>query len=484
MDLKLPKFLKEISEGDKVAFEFPFFILYLRAITSGTLSRLAMIRFAAEKVIFKHIGKYLDKLIYLTKQWRYPQAKASEILSEEVPTDYFSTFLYKLSQSISSGEPTNKFIEREHKNWVAEYEATRSQSLDRLKNLSDAYLPMMSVTLFLTTTMLISTIFYEAESMIMLTILSVIIISFILYLISWLIYKAAKPEGILLEGQDEKPKWRKRVEIIAYICIAIAAGTLFLPVKDNFYRVTIAGILLTIGGGIGKYYVSKVKAREEDYPSFFRYMCSNLSVDIPLVEVVNAATETDFGTLNEPIMSLYNKLNMRVQPKVAWWSFETELDSQLIRRMNLIMTDTFYTGGNISKASKFLEDFFHTYITLRRKRYQAASYHTGILIPLYAVMAGLFGVIDGFFTALIDFVEKISEMVSFLSVPPMSFIRLFFVFALVLFALNNVYSLYNMEGDSRYTVLFYFGLQLSIGGILYIIVSGQVTKYLGSIATK
>lgn len=473
--------LKNLSVGDKVESEYPFFILYLRAVTSGVISRLLMLKAASEKSIFKHIGPYLNKILILTVEWRYPQARASEILSEEVPTKDFSEFLNKLSQSISSGEPINQFIEREHKTFMAEYEAARLQSIDRLKTLSDAYLPMMSVTLFLTTTMLISSIFYSADIMINLTILTAIMISFILYLISWLIFKSAKPDGILLE-QDEKSIRRRRMELIALGSLALAALSLLIPMQNNLQHIIVIGVLLLIPGALGKYYVHKIKKSEELYPGFLRFMGSNLSTDIPLLNVISEASETDFGILNSPIRSLYNRLRLRVDPRVAWWSFETELDSQLIRRMNLILTDTVYTGGNLTEASKFLENFCHTYTTIRRRRYAAVSYHTGILLPLYCVMAGMFATLDGFFTALEGFMNKISTMMSFLSPPPVDFMNFFFMFALVLFALNNVFSLYNMEGDSRFTMIFFMGLQLVLGGLIYLTVSAAVVSYLSGIA--
>ena len=61
--------------------------------------------------------------------------------------------------------------------------------------------------------------------------------------------------------------------------------------------------------------------------------------------------------------------------------------------------------------------------------------------------------------------------------------RLFFVFTLVLFAFNNVFSIYNMEGDSRFTVLYYTGMQMALGGTVYLIMSEAVANYLAGMAT-
>ncbi len=196
---------------------------------------------------------------------------------------------------------------------------------------------------------------------------------------------------------------------------------------------------------------------------------------------MKAATDVDFGSLNKAVKGLSNKLEMRVEPKVAWWSFETELDSQLIRRVNLIMTDTIATGGDITKSGKYIEEFYHNYATLRRNRYTAVGYHTGVVIPLFAVMGGLFGILNGFFASLTTFLAKIQGYVPFLVPPSAPFMRFFFIFSLCLFALNNVFSIYNMEGDSRFTILYFLGMQLLFGGILFMAISGTVGGLLGSV---
>jgi archaeal flagellar protein FlaJ len=474
--------IKNLTNKDKVESEYPFFLLYLMALATGTISRLVMLKVTSEKSIFKNISPYVSQILLLTSQWRYPQAKAVEFMSQRVPTKDFSKFLYKFSQSISSGEPLPPFIEREYKTYYAEYEARKTQSLDRLKTLSDAYLPLLSVTLFLCTTMLVSSIFYNAEAMIGLTIMAVVAISFMLYLISWMMFNSAKPDEIMIE-QEYKSTKRKRVETISLACIGAAIFSIVIPMPSYFYHIIVVGVLLFIPGFLGKRYISEIKKSEDNFPAFLRYLGSNLKVDIPLKEVIKEAIEIDFGALNQPIKDLYNRLEMRVEPKVAWLSFETDVDSRLIQRANVVMTDTLATGGDVNQTSKLLEDFYHTYTSLRRKRYTAASYHTGIVIPLYAVMAALFATLDGFFSSLSLFMSKISVMVDFIATPPIDFMRFFFMFTLTLFALNNVFSVYNVEGDSRFTMLFYLGIQLAVAGVLYIVINSAVLGYLGTMTS-
>lgn len=473
--------MEGLSKGDKVESEYPFFLLYLRSLTSGTITRLSMIKMASEKAVFSNMAPFLNKILVLSTVWRYPQAKAVEFMSQRVPTKDFSRFLYKFSQSISSGEPLPPFIEREWKSWFAEYDAHKNQSIDRLKSLSDAYLPLMSVTLFLCTTMLISSVFYNPESMVSLAIMAVVAISFMLYLISWMIFKAAQPDEILID-QGLKSTKRNLLEKVAFIGLGLAGLSLLVPMESNFHHLIVVGILTFIPGLLGKRYVNNIRKIEEEFPTFLRFLGSNLKVDIPLKGIMIEALEIDFGPLNTYIKDLTKRLEMRVEPKLTWLSFETDIDSRLIQRVNIIITDTLASGGSIDQSSRYLEEFYHVYSQIRRRRYSCVSYHVGIMIPLYVVMAGLFATLDGFFSSLASFIGKISTMVDFMATPPIDFMRFFFMFTLVLFALNNVFSIYNMEGDSRFTMMYYLGMQLTLGGIFYLAIFGAVSGYLGTFA--
>jgi archaellum biogenesis protein FlaJ (TadC family) len=96
-------------------------------------------------------------------------------------------------------------------------------------------------------------------------------------------------------------------------------------------------------------------------------------------------------------------------------------------------------------------------------------------------MCTLFAIVYGFFDSLEDIIIKMSSMVDILSIPDLPFMELFFLFAIVLFAFNNVFSLYNMEGESRFTISFYFGLQLTIGATIYALVSNLIMTTLTSV---
>jgi len=443
---------------------------------------MELLKTASEKIIFKNIGRFLKRIITLVTEWRYSQAEACSNLSEAVPSKTLGSFLYRLSQSINSGEAINTFVEREYKNFSASYYENKMQAIERLKATCDTFLSLESVTLFLCVTILISSIFFSPELMITLSILTVVTLSAILFFLSWYIFKLSKPDGILAEA-EVKPKRRRQLEYVGLSSLAIAAKV-FLILLQRFplsYCLIGAGIPMLLAGALGKIYVSKIKKREEEYPAFLRYVASNCAVEVPVIMALKGIQETGFKYIGKAIRRLYAKLKMRVEPRVAWWSFEVELDSKLIQRINEIFVDTLYTG-NLARVAKILEEFYFTYVTIRRRRYQVVSYLVNVLAPLYAAIAGVLAVINGFFVALSEFMMQISAFISFLTPPPVDFMNFFFTFLLVALALNNSIAIYTMEGDSRFTILFYIGLFLTCGGATFSAINTATYNYLSSIA--
>ncbi|RLB79426.1 MAG: hypothetical protein DRH17_13830 [Deltaproteobacteria bacterium] len=238
---------------------------------------------------------------------------------------------------------------------------------------------------------------------------------------------------------------------------------------------------MLLAGALGKIYVSKIKKREEEYPAFLRYVASNCAVEVPVIMALKGIQETALKYIGKAMRRLYAKHKMREERRVAWWSFEVELDSKLIQRVNEIFVDTLYTG-NLARVAKILEEFYFTYITIRRRRYQVVSYLVNVLVPLYAAIAGVLAVINGFFAALSEFMMQISAFISFLTPPPVDFMNFFFIFHLVALALNNSIAIYTMEGDSRFTILFYIGLFLTCGGAMFSVINMATYNYLSSIA--
>ena len=356
------------------------------------------------------------------------------------------------------------------------------RAVERLRVMSDSLLSLESVTLLLCVIMIVSSVFFSPEVMITLAITSVIAISAFLFFLSWLIFTLAKPDGLFAESKI-KPKRRRMIERCALLVIFVPILLILGPLRSYPHPVWLAavGASLFSAGILGKHYASKVKKREEEYPAFMRHIISNCVGGVPVITALKGIDYDEFKHIGKAIKRLYAKLRMRVEPKIAWWSFVVELDSRLIQRVNTVLIDSLNVG-TLRRAGKIIEEFYSMYVMLRRRRYQVVSYLVNILVPLYAAIAGVFATIAGFFKALSSFMLQVATAIPFLSPPPIEFMDFFFVFTLLLLALADSLAVYSMEGDSRFTILYYLGLFLMIGGSIYYSLSEVTHHYLSSMA--
>ena len=445
--------IRALSKGYKIESEFPFFLLYFRSIATARVSRNLLFKLFAEKTVFRNISEIFKKIHVLVDVWRYGHAEACETACRHAVSKVFKTFLIRMSQSISSGEDLEDFIRREYRNFMASYPEERERMLDRLRKFCDAYTSVFSSTTLICVTILLAVIFYSFKLMIEIAIIGLTSVSMLLFLFSWIMFSQARPDSILPKG--DKPARRRTLERINLALLASLPAIYLLPLLDQlFFKVALMGIPMMVGGFLGRRYVGRIKACEQHYPSFLRQVASICSAGIPVKTALKDAVNVNYGPLNRAVRRLYAKLNLRISSDIAWRSFEIEVDSQLISRVNSVFTDVLYRGGNVREVAKLIESMYFVYTTLRRRRYQIVSYLNGILVPLHAAMCGMLAIICGFFTALRKFVSYMPTILPLQASFPVDFINAYFIFVLVLFSLNNASAIYSIEGDSYFCLLY------------------------------
>ncbi|RLI34644.1 hypothetical protein DRO53_03090 [Candidatus Bathyarchaeota archaeon] len=474
--------IRALSKGYKIESEFPFFLLYFRSIATARVSRNLLFKLFAEKTVFRNISEIFKKIHVLVDVWRYGHAEACETACRHAVSKVFKTFLIRMSQSISSGEDLEDFIRREYRNFMASYPEERERMLDRLRKFCDAYTSVFSSTTLICVTILLAAIFYSFKLMIQIAVIGLTSVSMLLFLFSWIMFSQAKPDSILPKGREKPPK-RRRIERITMGLLASLPAIFFLSGMELFLRVALMGIPIMVAGFLGRRYVGKVKACEQHYPSFLRQIASICSSGVPVKTALKDAVNVNYGPLNKAVRKLYARLSLRISSETAWRSFETEVDSQLISRVNGVFTDVLLRGGNINEVSKLIESVYFIYTTIRRRRYQIVSYLNGMLVPLHVAMCGMLAIISGFFTSLNKFITSMPTILPLQSALPTEFINAYFIFVLVLFSLNNASAIYSIEGDSHFTLLFLLGLMLACGSLVYGLVFQTASQYLSSILT-
>ena len=465
--MKLKRLISGILHGSEIESEFTFFLLYLRSLATSEITRLQLFDLAAEKDAFKNIAKYMKQISVLVEKWRYGQADACEAIAEKIPSETLRDFLVRFAQSIRAGEPLITFLTREFDSYMRSYPEDNLRRVNKLRHLADAYSAIFTSGVFLSTMSFLAAALIFMEFSIPLLIAVVSGTALGMAFLASLIYRAARPDGILIK-EKIKTRYRRLLEIGFILAFALSP-ILFILMYNHSFTLSIAllGMPLLADGIGGKLYVNSVKKREEIYPSFVRNLVSYTAGGVSLLVALKSVLITNYGKLTPMLHRLYAKLKMRVSPFIAWRSFEVETGSELIRRMDTILVDTLYQGGDIEEVGKLMDRVYTEYMAARLRRYRVVSYFQGILVPVHIAMCALLGMMESFFKMLFKYIQLVSRIVPLGYIPPLEFINIYFIFVMVLFSLTNTLAIYFMEGDSRYSFLFFMGLFLVSGSLAY-----------------
>jgi archaeal flagellar protein FlaJ len=209
-----------------------------------------------------------------------------------------------------------------------------------------------------------------------------------------------------------KPKGHKKF----YLLIALLPVPLIVSLAAYFVgaasttiiAVSALGIILIIAPYIAINFLAfqEIKKAEEEYPNFLRDIAQNASAGMTLPQAIQTSSDSDYGALSKYI----NKLNIWLSwstpfPK-AWQKFTALLTkSELIRRINNIVLESFHTGGDIKVT---LNSLAEDVTLLKQMESEKKSVMKEQIIIMYAVYFVFVGVIIGLFKILapILFIQK------------------------------------------------------------------------------
>ncbi|MCD6509427.1 MAG: type II secretion system F family protein [Thermoprotei archaeon] len=465
--LRVKRALSGLMHGSEIESEFLFFLLYLRSLATSEITRLQLFSLTAEKDAFRAIAMYMGQVKVLVEKWRYGQADACEAIARKIPSPRLRDFLIRFAQSIRAGEPLISFLTREFDGFMRAYPEDSLRRTNRLRHLSDAYSAIFTSGVFLSTMSFLAATLVFMQFSIPLLVSVVTGTALGMSFIAVLIYRVARPDGILVK---EKMKSRSRRALEVGIVLSLVSSSLLFftfSQRSLALGVMFLGLPLFIEGSAGKLYVRLVKQREEVYPVFIRNLVSYIAGGVAIMTAMKNALIVNYGKLAPMIRRLYAKLKLRIDPRIAWRSFEVEVGSELIRRMDAVLVDTLYQGGDAEEVGRLMDHVYTEYMAARSRRYRVVSYFQGMLVPVHIAMSALLGMMEAFFKLLFEYMQLVSNIIPVGYIPPLSFIGIYFLFILVLFSLTNTLALYFMEGDSRYSLLFYMGLFLVGGSLAY-----------------
>lgn len=143
---------------------------------------------------------------------------------------------------------------------------------------------------------------------------------------------------------------------------------------------------------------SELKKAEDNYPNFLRDVAQNTSAGMNLPQAIATSADSDYGALTKYIRKLSIWLSWSTPFPKAWKKFTKLLDkSVLIRRINNIILESFYSGGDTKTTLNSLADDVNL---LKQMESEKKSVMNEQIVIMYVVFFIFVGVVIGLFKIL------------------------------------------------------------------------------------
>jgi len=130
---------------------------------------------------------------------------------------------------------------------------------------------------------------------------------------------------------------------------------------------------------------NKVKAKDEEFPSFIRALgAAEGAKQATSSMVLQSLRKKDFGELTGNIDGLYKRLNMRIEPTSAWRYFTADCRSYLIQKFSEMYLIGREMGGSPKQLGEIIATNMNVVLQLRQQRNQATTTLIGLLYGISA----------------------------------------------------------------------------------------------------
>ncbi len=454
----------------KIWFQLPYFLLHLATCSTAHVSSKDLLRLTLDR--YEVISRYVKKTLLLVSLG-YGLADAASITMRGVK--YLEDFFNRFSRAAETGTDLSEFMHKEYETFMSYYVSDYDKRLIRLRRLSDLFLGLLSLIVFLMVTFIASYMIWSELINYMYLIMP--LSATLLLSMAFSYYISAPVEHIIARSCKGYIKILKQVSKALAVALIIS---MLLTCINTAYYITSGLDLIVLALSIISLVISlmtwkvirRVRALEFEYPSFIKSFTYALSSIPSIREAMRRISVLNFGKLTEVINEVNKRLSLGLNFET---SFEPlfKTNSELIKIHTDILLHCIRVGAPPRKVGDLIVHSFTTHESLRRKKDEIVAYLRGSLIPIHVS----FGVV---MATLFSFMTLSKELVSMIEVPvllevpllqpiPVSLFRL--MFYMMYFMMCTVCSLimYLLEDRNVMIFLYYLSILLIAGLVPYIL---------------
>ncbi|MFD1587967.1 archaellar assembly protein FlaJ [Halorientalis brevis] len=378
-------------------------VTHMTVLATTRIDRMEVFRALAEEEEYGALTTEMRRIVQLVDAWNQSLDDALRRRAKQVPSDALSDVFDRLAYTLGAGQSLEDFLVSEQEQVMQNYETVYSGSLDNLDVMKDLYLSMiLSMTFALVFAVVLPVLTGTDPTM---TVGAVIAMFIFVQTGFYIAIRAMAPfdplwyhpEGIT----TDLDKWMiatfaTGVSLTIFLAVISIGGffgvsplslEMLLPMSPVPLPLYIAVPVtpLLIPGLYMRRAEDKIKAKDEEFPSFIRALGSAEGAKQATSSMVlQSLRKKDFGKLTEDIDNLYKRLNMRIEPTAAWRYFTADCRSYLIQKFSEMYLIGREMGGSPKQLGEIISTNMNVVLQLRQQRNQATTTLIGLLYGISA----------------------------------------------------------------------------------------------------
>ncbi|GGN99109.1 MULTISPECIES: archaellar assembly protein FlaJ [Haloarcula] len=383
---------------------FHLLITHMTVLATTKIDRMEVFRTLAQEEEYGELAMEMHRIVQLVDTWNQSLDDACRRRAKEVPSDAFSDFLDRLAYTLGAGQSLEDYLLSEQEQIIQHYTTVYRSSLDSLEVMKDLYLSMiLSMTFALVFAVVLPVLTGTNPTM---TVSAVIVMFIFVQSGFFLAIRSMAPYDPVWFHPEEYPSpIEERLDKSMYAGVGLSVVLAFVTVGGMFgiSPITLGDLLffldtvplpfyavvpitpMIIPGIVFRQEEQKVKARDDEFPSFIRALGATEGAKQSTTGMVlRTLRKKDFGPLTANIDDLYKRLNMRIEPTAAWRFFTADCRSYLIQTFSEMYLIGREMGGSPKQLGELIASNMNQVLQLRQKRKQATTTLVGLLYGITA----------------------------------------------------------------------------------------------------
>ncbi|WP_276301450.1 archaellar assembly protein FlaJ [Halorussus lipolyticus] len=391
-----PKILRD-QKRKEIEDRLHLFITHMTILSTANIDRVEVFRTLGEEEEYGALAEEMRRITQLVDTWNQSLDDALRIRANKSPSKPFADFLDRLAYTINAGQEVQDFLLSEQDVVIQNYVTIYEGSLQNLEVMKDLYLSMvLSVTFALVFATVLPILTGTNPTMTV----SAVVVMFAFVQTGFLVMiRNTAPYDPVWYHPDNvttDSEWRIRIAvgvgflltIVAMVaCLLVLMGqtsidpdTIPLP-----FFAAIPTTPLLIPGLVVRSEEEHIKERDDEFTNFIRALgATETAKQSTTTKVLESLRGKDFGALTDNVDDLYKRLNMRIEPAMAWRHFTADSRSYLIQKFSEMFLVGRQMGGDPKQLGELISSNMNEVLQLRERREQSTVTLIGVLYGITA----------------------------------------------------------------------------------------------------